>query len=189
MLIGLEEENLTARMYVTLAMVLSVDGKSTKWDLPDQSWASQEDKTHLIKMILEHNLILMGGKTYEIAKKHIKPKEGKLRVVLSKDPSKFAGDQVEGQLEFTNQEIQALIQDLESRGFDKMLLLSGESLNKQFFEAGLVSELVLTVEPKLFGRGKGIISESDLDIDLKLISADKLNEQGTLLLRYEIIKP
>ncbi|HLC87567.1 MAG TPA: dihydrofolate reductase family protein [Patescibacteria group bacterium] len=174
-------------MKITLAMVLSVDGKSTKWDLPDQSWASEEDKTHLIKLISENDLILMGGKTYETAKKNIKPKAGKLRIVITHDPERFSGDQKENQLEFTNRPIPELIQTLESRGFKQMLLLSGEGLNKQFFEAGLINEIILTVEPVIFGRGRGIIAEANLDLKLKLLSFEKLNNKGTMLLHYQVL--
>lgn len=175
-------------MKIILAMVLSVDGKSTKWDLPDQSWASEEDKTHLIKLISENNLILMGGKTYETAKSHIKPKEGKLRIVLTKDPKKFSQDAVKGQLEFTDQAIQGLVKDLENKGFNQMLLLSGEGLNKEFLEAGLIDEIILTIEPKIFGSGRGMVSGAKLDLNLKLLKHEKLNGQGTMLLHYRVLK-
>lgn len=175
-------------MKIILAMVLSVDGKSTKGDLSDQSWASNEDKIHLSKLVSENNLILMGGKTYESAKDHIKPKEGKLRIVVTRDPEKFSGDKIDGQLEFRNQPIQDLIQTLENRGFKQMLLLSGEGLNKQFLEANLIDEIILTIEPKIFGKGHGMIADTKLDLNLKLLSFEKLNEQGTLLLHYQILR-
>lgn len=175
-------------MKIILAMVLSVDGKSTKWDLPDQSWASKEDKTHLIKLISENNLILMGGKTYETAKNYIKPKTGKLRIVVTRDPQKFSADFIKDQLEFTDEPIEKLVNDLETRGFKQMLLLSGEGLNKQFLESGLVDELILTIEPKIFGLGNGIVKETKLDVQLKLLNYEKLNDQGTILLHYQILK-
>lgn len=175
-------------MKITLAMVLSVDGKSTKWDLPDQSWASEEDKLHLIKLISENNLILMGGKTYESAKTHISPKEGKLRIVLTRNPQKFSGEEIPGQLEFVNQPVEELIKDLEYKGFNKMLLLSGEGLNKELFEAGLIDEIILTVEPKIFGSGRGMVSGAKLDLNLKLLKHEKLNGQGTMLLHYRVLK-
>lgn len=169
-------------------MVLSVDGKSTKWDLTDQSWASPEDKAHLTKLISENDLILMGGKTYEFAKNYIKPQEGKLRIVITRDPEKFSSDKIDGQLEFTNQPIPELIQTLENRGFKQMLLLSGEGLNKQFLEANLINEIILTVEPKIFGTGHEMVSHAKLDLDLKLLSFEKLNESGTLLLHYKVLR-
>ena len=137
--------------------------------------------------ISENDLILMGGKTYETAKKNIKPKAGKLRIVITHDPERFSGDQKENQLEFTNRPIPELIQTLESRGFKQMLLLSGEGLNKQFFEAGLINEIILTVEPVIFGRGRGIIAEANLDLKLKLLSFEKLNNKGTMLLHYQVL--
>lgn len=174
-------------MHIILAMVVSVDGKSTKWDLPDQSWASDEDKAHLSKLVSENNLILMGGKTYEYAKDHIKPREGKLRIVVTRDPQKFLNDKIEGQLEFTDLPLEELVKSLENRGFNQMLLLSGEGLNKEFFEKKLVNEIILTVEPKIFGSGRSIIADSKLDINLRLKSIEKANENGTLFLTYEVL--
>lgn len=175
-------------MHIILAMVISVDGKSTKHDLPDQFWASREDTKQLSKLISENNLILMGGKTYEIAKSRIKPSEGKLRIIITRDPEKFSENVVEGQLEFSSTPISELVSNLESQGFKQMLLLAGEHLNKEFFEANLIDEVYLTVEPKIFGSGNGISYEANLDIQLELIDMEKLNEQGTILLRYKVVK-
>lgn len=169
-------------------MVLSVDGKSTKHDLPDQSWASSEDQQHLSKLISENNLILMGGKTYELAKSHIKTSEGKLRVVVTHSPEKYSADFTPGQLEFVSGSVLEIVQSLEDRGFEKMLLLSGENLNKEFFENSLIDEIYLTVEPKVFGSGKGMVAVSDLDVQLQLLGMEKLNEQGTLMLHYQVVK-
>lgn len=174
-------------MHIILAMVLSVDGKSTKWDMPDQSWASAEDKTHLTKLISDNNLILMGGKTYESAKNHIKPKEGKLRVVVTHDPDKHSAEMIEGQLEFTKLPLEELVSSLENRGFEQMLLLSGEGLNKELFEKKLINEIEITLEPKIFGSGRGMAAESELDINLKLKSFEKVNENGTLILSYDVL--
>ncbi len=175
-------------MKITLAMVLSVDGKSTKWDLADQSWASAEDKTHLIKTISENNLILMGGNTYSIAKNHIKPKEGKLRIVLTRDPAKYSQDQVPGQLEFTDEPIEDLLKRLEAQGHGKMLLLSGEKLNYEFLSKNLIDEIILTLEPRIFGTGKSLTAGGGLDADLELINYEKLNDKGTLLLTYKVLR-
>ena len=169
-------------------MVISVDGKSTKHDLPDQSWASSEDSKHLSKLISENNLIMMGGKTYENAKSHIKPGEGKLRIVVTHDPERFSEDQIEGRLEFVSGSIREIVGDLGERGFKQMLLLSGENLNREFFEANLIDEIYLTIEPKIFGSGNGILSKVNLDISLQLMGMEKLNEQGTILLKYKVVK-
>lgn len=174
-------------MKIILAMVLSADGKSTGGNLEDQSWASSEDQVHLQKLISENNLIFLGGKTYSIAKSHIKPSEGKLRIVLTRDAQKFKEDEIPGQLEFSDLGIEELIKSLEERGFEKLLLLSGENLNKEFFEKNLIDEIYFTLEPKIFGSGRSVTA-GDLDINLQLMAMEKLNEKGTILLRYKVVK-
>lgn len=171
-------------MKIILAIVTSIDGKSTKGKISPDIWASKEDQTHFSSLISQHNLIVMGKNTYLLRKSHLKLSEEKLRVVLTRDPKKFIKDQVYGQLEFTNESLKNLIQKLEARGYKQMLLVSGASLNTSFFKEKLIDEIWLTLEPKIFGQGKGLVDEENLDIKLKLKSYKKLNPQGTLLLKY-----
>lgn len=175
-------------MKIILAMVLSADGKSTKWDLPDQSWASAGDKIHLSKLIAESDVIIMGSNTYSIARSHIKPGPGKLRVVMTRFPEKFKDDEIKGQLEFSGEDPKSLIDRLSNEGLSSALLLSGHKLNKVFFEEKLIDKLILTIEPKIFGEGFGVLDSVKLDINLKLESVEKLNDAGTLLLEYEVLK-
>jgi len=65
------------------------------------------------------------------------------------------------------------------------LLLGGASLNNSFFKANFVNELWLTLEPKLFGSGNDLAGNAELDINLELFEMEKLNSQGTLLLKYK----
>lgn len=175
-------------MHVTLVMVVSVNGKSKKNFQQDQSWASEEDQVHLQKLIANNNLIVMGGNTYRTAKTHIKPSEGKLRVVVTHDPEEFDQDKIDEQLEFINSNAKELVSKLEERGFEEMILLSGENLNKEFFEEKLIDEIYLTVEPYIFGSGKGILSDANLEVNLELLEMEKINTQGTLLLKYKVVE-
>jgi dihydrofolate reductase len=175
-------------MKITLAMVESADGKITYGDSPKiHNWTSKEDQQHFAKMVEQANLIVAGSKTYDSAKKMMKLQAGKLRVILTRDPSKYADQIVPGQLEFTSETPQALTDRLEKQGYNEMLLAGGGEINGLFFDAGLVDELLLTVEPKLLGNGKSITTQKNIS-SMKLISVEKLNDQGTLLLKYQIEK-
>lgn len=174
-------------MKIILVMVASIDGKTTKWDLSNiYEWTSPEDSQYFFSLIEQNNLIVMGRNTYE-ARRPI-PKKGKLRIVITKNPKNYNKLSVAGQLEFTNETPKQVVESLIKRGFKKMLLIGGATLARVFFEEGLISELWLTIEPRLFGRGKMLVSENELDIKLKLLSVKKLNKQGTLLLKYVIDK-
>ncbi len=176
-------------MYITLAMVISVDGKSTKWNLPDvEVWSSKEDQNHLVELKKQFDLIIMGRKTYQVIKRHLDLSQNKLRIILTNSPKNFKKETVPGKVEFTDEKVKDLIERLENQGYKKALLLAGQGLNQLFFEQKLVDELVLTIEPKIFGKGNGIVSDAKLDIDLKLLSVEKLNEKGTLLLKYKVLK-
>lgn len=128
----------------------------------------------------------MGSKTFLQAGHFMKLSPKNLRIIMTKNPNKFAKFALPGQLEFTSESPIQLINRLEKSGIKNVLLASGEKLNTQFFRQKLISEVWLTLEPNIFGLGKGIIDES-MDIKLKLIFSKKLNTQGTLLLKYTVI--
>jgi dihydrofolate reductase len=96
--------------------------------------------------------------------------------------------EVMGQLEFSNEEPKTLVEQLEKKGFKQMLLVSGRRVATNFFEEKLIDELWLTVEPRIFGIGDPLIDEKEFDIKMKLLSMEKLNDQGTILLKYKILK-
>ena len=176
-------------MKITCVMVQTVNGKITEGDNPKvYRWTSKEDQKHFEQLVAKNNLIVMGSTTYEAAKKVIKPVEGKLRLVITRDPSKYEADTISGQVEFTSSSPEQLVAECESRGYSEMLLAGGGQINILFFNAGLVDELILTVEPKLFGEGKGIVEGNLQSVDLELIASEKLNDTGTLLLHYSVKK-
>lgn len=174
-------------MKITLAIVTSLDGKSTKDSQSPSQWASKEDQQKFFSLIKKHNLIVMGKNTYLIRKPYLKLEPGKLRVVMTRQPQKLKQDQVTGVLEFTNQSPRQLVKKLAARGFKQMLLVSGPKLNTVFFKDKLIDELLLTLEPKIFGQGKGLVDQIPLNVNLKLKNVKKLNNQGTLLLKYSVL--
>ena len=174
-------------MKVTMAAVSSLNGNITKGNDPNiYSWTSKEDSQMFFSLIEKNNLIVMGSKTYEIAKKIIKHKKNKLRVILTRNPEKYLDQTIKGILEFTNDSPLKLVKKLESRGYKKMLVVGGGTINCLFLKSKLVDEVYLTIEPRIFGTGQELVGEENLDISLKLISIKKLNKKGTLLLKYKV---
>ncbi|MEK7534772.1 MAG: dihydrofolate reductase family protein [Patescibacteria group bacterium] len=176
-------------MKVVMVAVSSVNGKLTKGDNPDiYSWTSKEDSKIFFSLIEKHNLIVMGSKTYEAARTIIKLRPNKLRMVLTRNRRKYKSDMVKGSLEFTSESPKDLIKRLEKQGYKEMLLVGGTEINSAFLKNSLVDELHLTIEPILFGRGKDLLLEEELEVSLKLLSIKKLNANGTLHLRYRVNK-
>jgi len=171
-----------------LAIVASINGKSTKGEIANvRLWSSKEDQKYFSSLIKKSNLIVMGRETYEAARPIIKLTPGKLRVVLTINPERFGRFKVLGQLEFTNESPSGLVKRMEALGYKKMLLVGGSSINSLFFQQNMIDEVWVTLEPYIFGRGKNLIEETNLDVSLQLKSVKKLNKKGTLLLKYSVL--
>jgi len=176
-------------MKVVMVAVASLNGKITKGKDPNiYSWTSKEDSKLFFSLIEKNNLIVMGRKTYEAAHSIIKLKKGKLRIVLTRNPKKYLGERIKNILEFTDESPLELTKRLGDKGYKKMLLVGGGTINSLFLKQNLVNELYFTLEPKIFGQGQGLVIEESLEIKLKLVSIEQLNKQGTLLLKYKIAK-
>ena len=165
-------------MRIILAMVVSLDGKSTKADESPNLWASVEDHGFFNDLKKKIGVVIVGRKTYEAAgKPH---GDGIRRIVMSRDGP-------------TPREV---IADLENRGYKEALLVGGSEINGAFFssEGGsasggrrkLINEIYLTIEPKIFGAGLPIAQGILDDVHLELINVRQLNPQGTLLLHYHV---
>jgi dihydrofolate reductase len=73
---------------------------------------------------------------------------------------------------------------LQKAGYLKALIAGGTKLNSSFIERNLVDELVLDVEPFLFGGGTPLLKSRPLMRNLKLLEAKKY--QGGFSLHYKI---
>lgn len=160
---------------------MTVDGKIAKHTDHPATWTSKADKKSFIKESKEAGVIIMGQTTYETIGK---PLPGRLNFVLSKVPEKFENQP--GLLEYFNGSEQEVVEELKSRGFKKALLGGGAFVNGSFLRAGLVDELLLTIEPKLFGAGLDLFSGDGVDIDLNLLEVNKL-DANVIQLRYKIL--
>ncbi len=162
-------------MKTILVMVTSVDGKSTRsFDRADASpnfWASPEDQAHFEELKKNAQVIVMGRKTYDAAKAHIKDDDKKMRIVMSR----------------ATHDPRAVIADLEKQGITEILLVGGSELNAAFFKENLINEIYLTIEPKIFGEGLPLAQGIPLEVELRLLKCKQINPQGTLLLHYRIV--
>ncbi len=179
-------------MKIILINVASLDGRFTKWSGKSiYEWSSDEDYQFFNKTKAENNLIVMGSATFDhvrsLEKAGLKPEKERLRIVMTKNPKKYDNFAVPGEMEFSSESPKELIKRLEKAGYKQMMLVSGGEVANSFLKDNLVSELWLTLEPRIFGSGKSLAEGSDLDVKLKLLESRKLNPQGTILLKYKVL--
>lgn len=164
-------------MKVTLIAAISADGKiAEKAEQSSLDWTSKEDTKFFIEKTKEAGTVVMGRKTFATINK---PLKGRRVIVLTRDPSKETP--MPG-VEFSNAEPIALVRQLESEGVAELALAGGASVYGQFLQAGLVTDIYLTVEPILFGGGVPLAQGFER-VPLKLESIKQLNPQ-TVVLHY-----
>ena len=174
---------------VTLVIASSINGKITIGDNPHVGiWTSKEDKSLFSYLKKKNNLLVMGSKTYEAIKNSLTLDKETLRIVLTKHPKKYASSQVKNMLEFSSESPSQLVNRLEKQGYKQLLLVAGGTITAEFFKESLIDEMFLTIEPMIFGEGKNLVKEGQFNVDLKLISMKRLNEKGTLIFRYKVLK-
>jgi len=67
-------------------------------------------------------------------------------------------------------------------------VVGGPHIATSFLKEQLIDELWLTLEPKIFGTGGNFATDVKLDINLHLLHYEKVNEQGTLITKYAVLK-
>ena len=159
-------------------MAMTADGKIAKSSDHFPNWTSKEDKKMFVAVTKEHGVVIMGEKTF---KTFPKPLPDRMNVVftLEKNPP-----QIEN-VKWVTGEPEEVVAELEKEGHASAVLGGGTNLNSQFLKKGLVNEIYLTVEPKIFGSGLGLF-DGDFDVNLKLMSLEMLGE-GSVLLKYEVL--
>lgn len=171
-------------MKITLIMASSVDGVIAKNSSEFVNWTSKADKQLFVAETKKAGVIIMGRNTYETIGK---PLPGRLNLVLTSQKEKYKDKEIPGTLEFFEPDPKKIIQYLEGKGFQSAVLAGGTKANTIFFKENCVDEILLTIEPKIFGKGLRLIDNEDLNIDLQLIDSKPIGE-NSLLLKYKVIK-
>jgi dihydrofolate reductase len=126
----------------------------------------------------------MGRKTFDTIGK---PLPDRLNLIVTTKAEKFKEKEIPGALEFTDNSPEQITENLKNKGFETAILGGGAAINSLFLKNNLIDELMLTIEPKLFGSGYGIFDKTDVDMNLELIDIKRLND-NTINIHYKIIK-
>ena len=164
---------------ITMMMAMTLDGKIAKNSNHFPDWTSTEDKKHFAKISKSYGAVLMGEKTFETFPA---PLPGRLNVVFTQknDLPKI------NNVKWVSGDIKKILSDLEKSGYKKAILGGGCYLNTKFLKMSLIDEIIITIEPKIFGDGLSLFG-SDFNIDLKLLKIINLNK-NSIALHYKIKK-
>jgi dihydrofolate reductase len=174
-------------MKTIIIFVSSLDGKVTKWGEPHvRLWSSHQDQDYYKKVWDESRLIVMGSNTFNADK--FSPSASHQIIIMTSHPDKYKNLETPGHIEFSNETPVELTSRFIMKGHQQMLVVGGPHIATSFLKEGLIDEIWITIEPKIFGMGDNFATGAKLDIDLRLIQSEKVNEQGTLITKYTVLK-
>jgi dihydrofolate reductase len=169
-------------MKVILLMAITLDGKIAKRADHPADWTSKADKKIFVRETKDAGVIIMGQTTYDTIGR---PLPDRLNVVMDFEPD--TSKNIPGSLEYTKKQPKELLEEMEERGFEKVIIGGGSTINGLFLKAGLIDEIWLTIEPKVFGEGLPLFNGADVDLNLELIESQKLDD-NVMHVRYKIVK-
>ncbi|NQV90287.1 dihydrofolate reductase [Candidatus Uhrbacteria bacterium] len=162
-------------MNVWLIAAMSVDGKiAQSSEQVSLDWTSKEDTRFFIDKTKEAGVVIMGRKTFDTIGK---PLPGRRMIVMTRQTDlAFEGDGVE----YSTLSPSALLEQLSHEGVQTVALAGGEMVYSQFLQAGLVTDVYLTIEPILFGSGIPLATGFER-IEMRLEDVVRINDQAVLL--------
>jgi dihydrofolate reductase len=169
-------------MKITVYLAASANGLiSNQRNVPD--WLSQEYGQGFMQISQKTKAVIMGKTTYNILAPDYLPlkNEGAL-IVLTHDTS---AQPAQPNVVFADKKPQAIAAMLEHQGYSEAVIIGGTATVSEFMKARLVDELILVVEPVLFGAGLPLLKDVDQETKMSLVDVKKLNDH-TVQLHYRL---
>jgi dihydrofolate reductase len=163
---------------IIMMMAITVDGKIAKNDKHFPDWTSPEDKKYFHKMSKECGVVIMGEKTFDTFPS---PLPERLNVVFTLIPDR----PIQENVKWVAGEPKPVVEEIEKMGFKSAILGGGAGINSLFLKNKLIDEIILTIEPKIFGVGLSLFAD-EFNINLKLVNIEKLNNDS-IALKYKVV--
>lgn len=157
-------------------MAMTVDGKIGRSSNHFANWTSLEDKKHFFKTTRNVGTMIMGRNTFETLPSILKERT---TIVLGRGITRNEN------VIFYNDKIENIREFLISKGIKEAILCGGEYANSSMLKVFAIDELMITIEPRIFGDGLGLF-KGFFDRQLKLLSIEKLNS-NSILLHYKLL--
>ena len=172
-------------MKVIMVMAVTPNGYIAR-ENDDTSWVTKEDWKRFKDISKKIGCVIIGRRTYEavIAESQF-PLPGRLNVVVTHE--KIENKWGEDKVIFTGKSPKDILEMLKKKGFKKACVAGGGINNANFMKQGLIDEILVDVEPTIFGKGIKLFADADFDLKLKLLKVKKLSK-NELQLHYKVLK-
>ncbi len=169
-------------MKIIWSPAVTLDGNIAKAD-GNSDWPTDIDGEQFQQLIKRCGCVIVGKNTFEQYKGEVFPVGNAVTFVWTHDSA--SGKQHEG-VEYVSGTPAEVVKTLEDKGYSEAVLAGGSVTNDAFVDAGLVSEITVTIYPLLFGSGMRLLSGSNIDLRLELIDSTNIGD-GVVRNRYKVL--
>lgn len=165
-------------------MLTSLNGIITSGPEDDLSWGGSLDKKNFSAHTKAIGTVVMGSKTFEAIGRSL---PGRRNIVLTSRPSQLVSKySALKDIEFSSLTPAQLISQLEAEGLSHIALIGGSQLNTSFLEAGLVTNLRVTIAPAIIPGITGLFAQSlSKNYLLEMTNQEQLAD-GAIVLDYAL---
>ena len=180
---------------VTLGLANSLDNYIARKD-GGYDWLHWSDEVAEIsaKFMKTVDTLLIGRKTYEVmlaagqtsypgAKNYVFTRSKKKAAQLTK--ALDARKRPDKNVQVVSENADVFVKKLKKQKGKGIVIFGGGQLAKNLFEADLIDEIVLNIQPVLLGSGIPLFHEMTKQIDLKLVNSRPLKDGG-LVVTYRV---
>ena len=165
-------------MKVVIICKISLDGYINKPDRGKLDWGSRQDIEFFAAETKKAGVAIMGQTTFDTLPN---PLSDRLNVVVTRD-LKTDTDNVR----YTSDSPAEIIKKLEAEGHDYVTVTGGSIINGLFMNAGVVTDMYITITPHVFGAGVPLFTDLDHDINLEFVASNPIGP-GEILNHYKVL--
>lgn len=171
-------------MKVIMYPGISLDGFVAKLDY-DDSWISDEDNDRYEERVNEAGCLLVGRKTYELFQDWFDNfGNGKVIVFVCTTGSKYKDKE---RVKFIRGSAEEIIKQIEKYNFDELIVCGGGEINGLVAAAGLVDEIIVSVQPIVLGAGIPLFGSYKPELKLEVLSFNE-DIKGIVQNHYRVVK-
>ncbi len=171
-------------MKITIVMLASLNGVITSGPDDDLSWGGSLDKKNFSVFTKGIGTVVMGSNTFEAIGRSL---PGRRNIVLTSRPDELATKySALKDIEFSSLTPVQLVAKLDSEGLSHIALIGGSQLNTSFLEAGLVTNLRLTIAPAIIPGNIGVFAPSISAKYQLVLTNQELLADGAIVLEYAL---
>lgn len=164
-------------MDMTLNAMVAKPDDDTPWS--DDSWSAYYE------VVKNSGFIILGRKTFEFVaedENELTNAGNPVCIVVSNNHDVTN----KSKNIYTVSSAKEAVDKLKELGAKTAILGGGPTTNSSFLSEGLIDEILLDIEPMIFGEGKPLFAKAELEKDLELLEAKQLTKRLARL-RYKVL--